>query len=130
MPERSKDWIKQAWRDLVSAKAQMEGGFFEWSCFIAQQAAEKAIKAVYQKMGAEAWGHSLTDLLEASREKINFFDVLFVGAKQLDRFYIPARYPNSWATGTPAEYINKKDALNAIDNSEKILQFCTNLLAK
>jgi len=27
MPERSKDWIKQAWRDLDSAKAQMEDGF-------------------------------------------------------------------------------------------------------
>ena len=52
MPERSKDWIKQAWRDLDSARAQMEDGFFEWSCFIAQQAAEKAIKAIYQKMGA------------------------------------------------------------------------------
>jgi len=29
MPERSRDWIKQTWRDLDSAKAQMEDGFFE-----------------------------------------------------------------------------------------------------
>jgi len=130
MPERSRDWIKQAWRDLDSARAQMEDGFFEWSCFIAQQAAEKAIKAIYQKMGAEAWGHSVTDLLKASREKINVPDELVDGAKQLDRFYIPARYPNSWATGIPAEYIDRKDALNAIDNSEKLLQFCASILAE
>ena len=130
MPERSKDWIKQAWRDLDSARAQMEDGFFEWSCFIAQQAAEKAIKAIYQKLGAEAWGHSVSDLLKASRKKINVPDELVDGAKQLDRFYIPARYPNSWATGIPAEYIDRKDALNAIDNSEKLLQFCARILAE
>jgi len=106
MPERSRDWIKQAWRDLDSARAQMEDGFFEWSCFIAQQAAEKAIKAIYQKMGTEAWGHSVSDLLKASREKINVPDELVDGAKQLDRVYIPARYPNSWATGIPVEYID------------------------
>jgi HEPN domain-containing protein len=96
MPERSKEWIKQAWRDLDSAKAQMENGFFEWSFFIAQQAAEKAIKAIYQKMEAESWGHSVTDLLKASKERIDIPNELLDGAKQLDRFYIPARYPNGW----------------------------------
>jgi len=30
MPERSKDWIKQAKRDLNSARSQAENGFFEW----------------------------------------------------------------------------------------------------
>lgn len=57
MPERSTDWIKQAERDIESARAQMKDEFFEWSCFIAQQGAEKAVKAVYQKIGGEAWGH-------------------------------------------------------------------------
>ena len=62
MPERSADWMKQALRDLESAKAQKQDEFFEWSCFISQQAAEKALKAVFQKIGAEAWGHSLLEL--------------------------------------------------------------------
>jgi len=57
-------------------------------------------------MGTEAWGHSVSDLLKASREKINVPDELVDGAKQLDRVYIPARYPNSWATGIPVEYID------------------------
>lgn len=56
MPERSSDWLKQALRDLESAKVQKQNNFFEWACFISQQAAEKAIKAVYQKLGAESWG--------------------------------------------------------------------------
>ena len=58
-------------------------------------------------MGAEAWGHSVSDLLKARKEKINVPDELVDGAKQLDRFYIPPRYPNSWATGIPAEYIDR-----------------------
>lgn len=130
MPERSGDWIRQAKRDVESAKAQLETGFFEWACFIAQQATEKAIKAVYQKLGAEAWGHSATDLLKGIKEKLNVTDDLIDMAKHLDKFYIPARYPNGWASGIPAEYINKEDAQNAISNSEKILQFCESLLVK
>ena len=56
MVERSRDWIRQAERDLQNAKFEMNGGYFEWACFLSQQAAEKALKAVFQKLGAEAFG--------------------------------------------------------------------------
>ena len=36
MPERSLDWLRQAKRDLESARSQLKEGFFEWACFIAQ----------------------------------------------------------------------------------------------
>lgn len=130
MPERSKDWIKQAQRDLDSARSQMKDGFFEWACFIAQQAAEKAAKAVYQKMGAEVWGHSVSDLLKGLQEKLDISNELMDKARGVDRFYIPARYPNSWASGIPGDYINEKDAEDAISDSEKIIQFCAGFLAK
>jgi HEPN domain-containing protein len=42
----------------------------------------------------------------------------------LDKFYIPAGYPNGWGEGIPADFITKEDADNAIDYSEKILRFC------
>jgi HEPN domain-containing protein len=130
MPERSQDWFRQAKRDLESAKTQLENGFFEWACFIAQQATEKSVKAVYQKLGAEAWGRSVTDLLRGIGEKVKVSDELIDRAKYLDKFYIPARYPNGWPSGIPAEYITRGDAQNAICNSEKILQFCESLLVK
>jgi HEPN domain-containing protein len=129
MPERSKDWMKQAQRDLESARAQLKDNFFEWACFIAQQAAEKAVKSVIQKAGGEAWGHSVTDLLQAVGERAVVPDDLLEMAKQLDKFYIPARYPNGWVSGTPGEYITEKDAQDAVGHSEKILQFCSSLLA-
>lgn len=130
MSERSSDWLKQAVRDLKSAKAQSKDGFFEWSCFIAQQSAEKAVKSVYQKMGAEAWGHSVSDLLSGLSKKIKISPELINSAKKLDRFYIPARYPNGWASGIPSQYISRKDAQDAISNSKKILRFCKGILAK
>ena len=61
--ERSRDWMDQAQGDLKHTRGDIDGGYYNWACFSAQQAAEKALKAVFQKMGAEAWGYSVADLL-------------------------------------------------------------------
>jgi HEPN domain-containing protein len=124
MAERSEDWLTQARRDLESAVSQRENGFYEWATFIAQQAAEKACKAVLQRQGAEAWGHAISKLLRAIEDISGRSGDLQETAKFLDKFYIPARYPNGWGEGTPADYITKGDADNAIDNSEKIIRYC------
>jgi HEPN domain-containing protein len=63
MLERHADWLRQAKRDLAHARHAAEDGDYEWSCFAAQQGAEKAVKAVYQRLGAVAWGYSVTMLL-------------------------------------------------------------------
>ena len=94
MPERSKDWIRQATRDLESARSQKRAGFHEWACFIAQQAAEKALKSLYQQLGAEAWGHSLLDLMSGLQEKVVLPEALREDAQSLDRLYVPTRYLN------------------------------------
>ncbi len=59
--------LRQAIAMLKSRHPEIEreDGDYEWACFAAQQGAEKAVKAVFQKIGAEAWGHSVTVLLEA-----------------------------------------------------------------
>ena len=48
--ERSADWMDQARGDLQHARSDVEGTFYDWACFSAQQAAEKAVKALFQKM--------------------------------------------------------------------------------
>jgi HEPN domain-containing protein len=129
MADRSDDWITQGRRDLASARAQREDGFHEWACFIAQQGAEKALKAVLQRWGAEAWGHSIVGLLEAVGERVALAQDMRTAARTLDRYYIPARYPNGYAQGTPADYIHREDADAAINGAEEILRFCDGLLA-
>ena len=129
MAERSADWFRQARRDLDSARAQRTSGFFEWACFISQQASEKALKAVLQKLGAEAWGHSIVDLLRTLKERGDVPGTLHDSAINLDRYYIPARYPNGWASGSPADYFTEEDANAAIGHSEAILRYCEGVLA-
>lgn len=56
MGERARDWLEQAKSDLGHADNDVSGGYYEWACFFAQQAAEKAPKAVYQAHNQVAWG--------------------------------------------------------------------------
>ena len=130
MAERSADWIAQARRDLQSARAQREDGFHEWACFIAQRSAEKTVKAVLEKWGAQGWGHSLVGLTAAVAEREQIPEAVDTAGRVLDRYYIPARYPNGYAEGKPADYIRQQDADGAIACAEAILRFCDGLLAR
>lgn len=129
MAERSQDWLEQAERDLENARWQKEGGYHEWACFVSQQAAEKAVKGVYQKLGAEAWGHSVGSLLEGLAGEIDVEDDLIAEGRRLDRYYVPARYPNGWAEGSPKDYYTEDDADEAIAGAEEIVRFGRRLLA-
>ncbi len=43
MPNRAKDWLAQAGRDLELAWHAAAGGYHEWACFATQQAVDKAV---------------------------------------------------------------------------------------
>ena len=126
MPERSDDWINQAIRDLEKAGMDLKWEYYEWSCFTAQQAAEKAIKALFQNIHADAWGHSLSKLLKELPEDIRPENILIEKAILLDRFYIPTRYPNGFDSGSPKDYFTKRDAEDACKAAKEIIEFCKN----
>ena len=63
MAARYRDWLRQADADLRHTGQSRDVGTHEWACFAAQQAAEKALKAVIMSRGADAWGHTVTALL-------------------------------------------------------------------
>jgi len=128
MPTRFNDWFRQAKRDLSHAREDVKSGFYEWACFSAQQAAEKAIKAVYQHLHAEAWGHSVKKLLESLPKKISCTADLIESGAALDKYYIPTRYPNGFDIGTPEDYYSKKDAEEAVSHAERVIRFCENHL--
>jgi len=100
--ERSRDWMEQAEGDLLHARSDLDAGFYELACFSAQQAAEKAVKAVFQAMGAEAWGHSVADLLAELGRHHAVPDSLIDSGLEFDKTYIPARstIPRMVATAT------------------------------
>jgi len=126
--ERSRDWMDQAEGDLVHAQSDLERGFYDWACFSSQQAAEKAVKAVFQKMGAEAWGHSVADLLKELSKRHQVSEELIDGALELDKAYIPARYPNAHPSGSPRTRYTANEARRLTEYAEKIINFCAGLL--
>jgi len=63
--DRSADWLDQALRDLEQAEESRRAGRYEWACFAAHQAAEKALKGLNLAVGQQAWGHTLTRLWAA-----------------------------------------------------------------
>jgi HEPN domain-containing protein len=67
MGNRYVDWFRQAEADLRHARNSLEDSDFEWSCFASQQAAEKALKQVFQKQGLDAWGHTFQLIERRSR---------------------------------------------------------------
>ncbi len=104
MPSRAEDWLRQALRDLEHARAALERDTFEWAAFAAQQAADKAVKAVFQSLGADARGHSVTELLVALPPRARPDTTLIDAAKELDKHYIGPRYPNSYPSGAPMDF--------------------------
>jgi len=128
--ERSQDWLDEAKGDLEHAKSDVAGSYYNWACFSAQQSAEKAIKAVFQKMGAEAWGHSVADLLRELSSKVKVSEELMNRALELDKAYIPTRYPNAHPSGSPRQRYTREEAERLIQYAQKIFKFCSGLLSK
>jgi len=64
-PDRVREgrrWLDQAIRDLDDARFCIGGQRFSLGCFVAQQAAEKALKAfLYVASPEDPWGHSVDE---------------------------------------------------------------------
>lgn len=130
MASRAQDWLAQAERDLEHAQLDLKFGYHEWACFSAHQAAEKSLKALYQHIGGEAWGHSVKRLLEELAPPTQSPPELVDCARVLDRFYIPTRYPNGFDYGKPADYYTEADSQQAIGCAEAILRFCAGRISE
>jgi HEPN domain-containing protein len=123
MPNRCRDWLLQAERDLEQARDSRDAARHEWACFAAQQAAEKAVKALHLSVGQEAWGHMIARLLRELPQGAAAPEDLFDKARALDALYIPARYPNSHPEGAPFEHYGELQSGEAIRYASEILEF-------
>ena len=81
-------------------------------------------------MGAEAWGHSVADLLKELSKRHTVPEELIDGALELDKAYIPAGYPNAHPLGSPRTRYTEGEARRLIDHAEEIIKFCADLLSK
>jgi len=106
IPGSAQDWLARAKSDLALAGLQLpEGAFYEDLCFHAQQAAEKALKGVYQHNG---WSfrhtHDLEELITGLRQMGLPIPSEVDEAIVLTSFAWEARYPGLGEPVTVEEY--------------------------
>ncbi|MBM3242465.1 HEPN domain-containing protein [Candidatus Poribacteria bacterium] len=93
-PEDPREWMNRARSNLALARAEGPGIYLEDLCFNAQQAAEKAIKALLIKHGVEFhYVHVLTELLTSLEGAGQQIPESVRRAGNLTRFAVFTRYP-------------------------------------
>ena len=115
-------WLGQALHDRDAARLNREHGFHEHACFVAQQSAEKALKAfLYARGQGPVLGHSTLDLSREAAALEPSFGALADGCRRLDQLYIATRYPNGLPAGIPHEFYDRTLADQALGDLEAVL---------
>lgn len=127
-------WLSQAEHDLATVSDLIEKKRFGWACFVAQQSAAKAVKAVYISRGHSIERiHRILDLIkgDAKRDLPGVTELLahVDAARKLDGFYMPSRYPDAIPFGVPYERYTEEKAREALEWARQILNDCRQLLA-
>ncbi len=118
-------WL-QALEDLRTSEVLLETGRYYASVFFAEQAAEKALKALYIHLKRELppRTHNLLELLQAlgiDRED------LIDAAMDLTPEYVVTRYPDA-ANGVPAYLYNERMAREHLEKAKRIVDYCKEII--
>lgn len=122
-PDDPEEWLNRARSNLARAHYNQPKIYLEDLCFDAQQAAEKAIKAVLIDLNVEyPYTHDLTALLtKVDKEGITVPDeVRKAGA--LTDYAVESRYPS------PAESVTEEEYKEALSVAETVLSWATKVL--
>lgn len=124
-------WLDQASADLEWAGRLAEQGGFHLACFLAQQVAEKALKAYLYAKGEEiVLGHSV-ERLAAQCEAYNpDFSRRRPDWAILDAYYVATRYPNALPDSIPARIFGRAVAEQAVALAREIVAFVEGLLLR
>ena len=117
-------WMRQASYDLESARFMMREGFYSQVCFMAEQVAEKTLKALaFHRGDSDVRGHSLKALvssLEVSYPELSeFYEIV----ESLEEYYIPTRYPDALPSGAPYEVYEYEDAEESMQSAETVFNY-------
>jgi HEPN domain-containing protein len=121
MRDEALRWLSEAEWDLATTRGLHQNKRYNAACFYAQQSAEKAAKALLYFRNESPWGHSVRELLDryAKNTQENIMPIIS-GAKELDRHYIPSRYPDSLPAGTPHEAYDETASKRAIRHAGRL----------
>jgi HEPN domain-containing protein len=116
---RALDWLLQAQNDFEWASEGIKKEYYSQVCFLAQQSAEKALKSVVYLRDSQVRGHSIRKIAQ----DLGINGAIEDAGKNLDIYYISARYPDALPEGAPFQTFTKKQASEALDYCQLIIKF-------
>lgn len=117
-------WREEASRARDGARHEADAGLHNWSCFLSEQAAQLAMKALLHGLGKGPWGYDLLRLgQETDGAGIAVPSEAHDALARLARHYIPARYPDAHASGSASSRYRASDSAQAFADAEQVLAF-------
>ncbi len=119
-------WLLTAEEDLQAAHTLLQAALYAQACFYAQQSGEKAVKALWHRVDADPWGHSVQRLIAEFPERADMpaQDTWIERGALLDKFYIPTRYPNGLPDLTPGQVYHLEDATRGLEAARALVAAC------
>ena len=122
-PEDPREWLNRAKSNLLLARAQSTGIYLEDLCFNAQQAVEKAIKALLiQHAVAFPYVHDIAQLLTLVEQAGLALPPSVKEGERLTRFAVFTRYPGIASPIRPGELTE------AVRIAEEVIRWVEGLL--
>lgn len=117
-PDDPREWVNRARSNLALAKSSIPEAYLEDLCFEAQQAAEKAIKAVLIRRHIEfPYVHDLARLLSLLEEQGEELPEVVRKAEELTRYALVTRYPGV------ARPVSEQEYAEAVAIAEAVVQW-------
>jgi HEPN domain-containing protein len=118
--EETKLWLEQALEDLKSARLNLDIGIYYMCAFLAEQAAEKSLKALFiETRGAVP--PKTHNLLRLGRELDAPQNVLSA-LREINPDFVTTRYPDA-ANGKPSEMFDEKIAGGHLSKAEEVIKW-------
>ncbi|MGB9727376.1 MAG: HEPN domain-containing protein [Nitrososphaeria archaeon] len=122
-------WLDQAEADLKTAKDCVKDGNYYASSFFLNRLLKNVLKGFLYSKGFRALiTHSVLDLVGEASKFNERFNAFMDFARELDRHYIGARYPNAYPSGAPYRYYTREVAEKCVNYVESILVEVKNCL--
>ncbi|MCY4660982.1 MAG: HEPN domain-containing protein [Acidobacteria bacterium] len=110
-----REWLNRARSNLTRARNPASGVYLEDLCFDAQQAAEKAIKALMIARGIEfPYVHDVDHLLSLLEERGGAIPGTIRRASELTKYATVTRYPGTLRPVTEVEYTEAVELAAAV----------------
>jgi HEPN domain-containing protein len=128
MNEQTENWLAFAQSDLRAGEVLLPEELYSHACFQAQQAVERALKAVLVHLGQTVpRTHSIVTLAQLMPAELA---ASFQGDLSIfDDYYIPVRYPDALPGGLPDGPPGKQEATDALVLAGDVVETVSQYLA-